>query len=421
MASNNLTSNTSTKIARAFLPAFEQARILSKTVNTTMIQGEFTPQYGATIYVKRPHDYKSFRSNTGDISAQTMQLVSGTAPATVQQYITTWADWTNYEEALQLDQLEEILAPAAQRLAIDLELDFARYMLKNCNLSVGTPGTAVDTWAKVAAAGAMMDSIGIPQDGERFYVMNPFVRTTLAGVQLSLNQTGPMVQSAWEKAVVTNQLGNMTALSTASLGTYATNAGADRAGTLSATPTATYVAHKDTMLQTLAVTGFQANLVVSAGEVIQVTGRGRVNIATKQTMLDASGAQVLWRGVVQTGVTLGASGEGNLTVAGPAILEATGAYNTVASALTSGDVITLLGAASTTYQPNMFYHKDAYGIASVKLPKLYSTDTVATTKDGLSIRVSKYSNGDTNTQKVRFDLLPAYATFNPFFAGHGYG
>jgi hypothetical protein len=213
----------------------------------------------------------------------------------------------------------------------------------------------------------------------------------------------------------------MTALSTASLGTYATNAGADRAGTLSATPTATYVAHKDTMLQTLAVTGFQANLVVSAGEVIQVTGRGRVNIATKQTMLDASGAQVLWRGVVQTGVTLGASGEGNLTVAGPAILEATGAYNTVASALTSGDVITLLGAASTTYQPNMFYHKDAYGIASVKLPKLYSTDTVATTKDGLSIRVSKYSNGDTNTQKVRFDLLPAYATFNPFFAGHGYG
>jgi len=55
------------------------------------------------------------------------------------------------------------------------------------------------------------------------------------------------------------------------------------------------------------------------------------------------------------------------------------------------------------------------------LPKFYSTDTIATTGDGMSIRVCKYSDGDANTQKVRFDCLPAYATFNPFMAGHGFG
>ena len=60
-------------------------------------------------------------------------------------------------------------------------------------------------------------------------------------------------------------------------------------------------------------------------------------------------------------------------------------------------------------------------MATVKLPKLYSTDTVATTEDGFSIRVSKYADGDANTQKIRFDLLPAFVTFNPFFAGLGYG
>jgi hypothetical protein len=49
------------------------------------------------------------------------------------------------------------------------------------------------------------------------------------------------------------------------------------------------------------------------------------------------------------------------------------------------------------------------------------TDTIATTEDGMSIRITKYSDGDANTQKIRFDLLPAYATFNPFFAGQGFG
>jgi hypothetical protein len=44
-----------------------------------------------------------------------------------------------------------------------------------------------------------------------------------------------------------------------------------------------------------------------------------------------------------------------------------------------------------------------------------------TTKDGIQMRVSKYADGDANKQKVRFDMLPAYSTFNPFFAGQGFG
>ena len=90
--------------------------------------------------------------------------------------------------------------------------------------------------------------------------------------------------------------------------------------------------------------------------------------------------------------------------------------------MTSGDVITLLNAAaSTPYQPSMFYHKEAFGMGTVKLPKLFSTDTVTESVDGMSIRVSRYADGDANTQKVRFDLLPAFITFNPFFAGQGFG
>jgi hypothetical protein len=60
-------------------------------------------------------------------------------------------------------------------------------------------------------------------------------------------------------------------------------------------------------------------------------------------------------------------------------------------------------------------------MATVKLPKLHTWDTVATTSDGISIRVTKYSDGDANTQQIRFDLLPAFGVMNPFFSLLGYG
>jgi hypothetical protein len=124
--------------------------------------------------------------------------------------------------------------------------------------------------------------------------------------------------------------------------------------------------------------------------------------------------------VVTADATL-TTGAGTLVISGPAIFEAAGQYNTVASAIADADVITILGADATTYQPNLFWHRDAFAIASVPIEKLYSTDTVAQTEDGLQLRVSKGASIRENKQIVRFDLRPAYGTMNPFFAGQGFG
>jgi hypothetical protein len=252
------------------------------------------------------------------------------------------------------------------------------------------------------------------------YFLNPYSQVSLADQQRSLG-VNPEVATANEQAMVKQNFAGFDVRTATTLSTYTSTAGADRAGTLSANPDVTYLTAKDTMQQTLAVTAFQANLVVKAGEVIQITGRNRLNMSTRSPILTASGAQVVYTGTVVADVTLGASGEGNLVVSGPAIYEALGAYNTVDSAPISGDVITLLGAASTVYQPNLFWHPDAFTIASVNIKKLHSTDTVATTKDGIQMRVSKYSDGDANKQTVRFDIHPAYGTMNPFFAGQAFG
>jgi carbon monoxide dehydrogenase subunit G len=419
---NNLSSNVTRKVARVFLDAFENSRVITKTVDTQLLADKFNPSSGSTVDFKRPHDYNTIRTSGGDISSSTKSsIIAGKATGTVQNYFTAATEWGNVEEALQLDQLEDILAPMARRIVTDLELDFASFMLKNSSLRYGTHGTAVDAWSDVAGAGAFMDSIGINPASERYYLMNPFTVATLASAQSGLNSVDSLIRTAWENAQISTNFGGLRALSATTLASFTSSSGADRAGTLSAAPDATYVTAKDTMTQSLAVTAFQANMVVKAGELVTIANVNRLNQSTRQAMVSATGTNIAWTGVVTADVTLGASGEGTLVVAGPAIYEANGQYNTVTAAPANGAVITIVSATATLYQPNLFYTKQAFGLGTVKLPKLYSTDTVATTSDGMSIRISKYSSGDTNKQQIRFDLLPAYACFDPSKAGQGFG
>jgi carbon monoxide dehydrogenase subunit G len=419
---NSLSSNITRVVAKVFLESFESSRVITKTVNTQLLAGRFNPSSGSTVDFKRPHDYNTIRTSGGDISASTKSdIIAGKATGTVQNYFTAATEWSNLQEAIELDQLDEILAPMAARIVTNLELDFAAYMMKNASLRYGTHGTAVSTWSHVAGAGATMDSIGISPSDEKYYLMNPFTVASLASAQSGLSSADSLVRTAWENAQISTNFGGMRALSATTLASFTSGTGADRAGTLSSAPDATYLTAKDTMTQSLAVTAFQANMVVKAGDMVTIASVNRLNLNTRQAMVNASGTNVAWTGVVTADVTLGASGEGTLVVAGAAIYEATGQYNTVTAAPALGAVVTILSATATLYQPNLFYNKQAFGLGTVKLPKLYSTDTVATTSDGMSLRISKYSDGNANTQKLRVDLLPAYCVFNPFFAGQGFG
>ena len=403
-----------------FLQAFESSRVVTKTVNTQLLSGKFNPSTGSNVDFKRPHDYNTIRSSGGDISASTKSdIIAGKATGTVQDYFTAATEWSNIQEALELDQLDQILEPMARRLVTDLELDLGAFMRDNASLNYGDRGTVVDAWSDVAGAGAMMDSVGVPMSDEKYYLMNPFTTTALASAQNGLNAADGLVRTAWEKAQISSNFGGMRALTSNALSSYTSGSTTDRAGTLNGAPDATYVTAKDTMQQTLVLAGLGTG-TIKAGDQVTIAGVNRLNVSTREQILDATGAAVLWTGTVIADVTIAANAA-TIVVSGAAIYEANGQYNNVDAAPASGAVVTILGAASTVYQPNMFYSKQAFGLGTVKLPKLYSTDTVATTSDGMSIRVSKYSDGDANTQKIRFDLLPAYACFNPLFSGQGYG
>lgn len=423
---NNFDSNVTRKLMKSFVKGFETDRVLSKNVDTQLLKGAFKPDTGDTIDFKRPTDYVTKRTSAGDISGGTRSdIVTGKASGVVQDYFTVDVDYDEADEAIKMDQLDELLAPMATRIVTDLELDFAEFMMVNTALLAGTPGTAATTWDHVAEAGAVMTAHGVPSDKPWFYSVNPFTQRKLASNQRSLGAggaAGTLISDAVKRATVAEMFAGFDRVMTAtSLASYTTDAAADRAGTLAANPVVTYVGAKDTMTQVLSVTAMGFGAVVKAGETIQITGRNRLNLSTRKLILDETGAVILWTGTVTADVTLDGAGAGLLTVTGPAIFEATGAFNTVDSAPISGDVITLLGAASKVIQPNLFWHKDAFAIGSVPIKKLHSTDTVATTKDGLQLRCSKYADGDANKQIVRFDFRPAYGVLNPFLAGQGFG
>lgn len=423
---NNLDSNITKKVMRAFLPAFESSKVLCKTVNTSMYSSQFTPQFGDSIKVKRPHQYISSETPDGDLtSIAPNNITSGSAAATVQNYITVEIPFTNREEALELDQLTEIIAPAAMETVTKLETNLGRFMVQNSGLHNGNIGTAINKWGDVAANGSLMQSIGVPMTGERYAVMNPFAIQNLADTQSGLaSGDNTLVNEAWKNAQISRNFGGLRGLTSNALPSTQLGALAGASGTVSATPVGTYLAAKDTMQQTVVLTGLTPSITdaVRAGDTIVITqaNRARLNVMTREIAFSNAGPIPFTYKVVTGGDTDG-GGSVSITVTSAAINEADGQYNNISNPVQAGDTFDILGTADEVTQAGLFYHKDAFALATVELPKLNGWDTVVETSEGFSIRCTKFSDSRGNTQGMRFDLLPAFACLNPNFAGTFWG
>jgi len=195
---NNLSSNTTTPLAKGFLKAVESTRVVSKAVNTQLLSGKFNPASGSTVDFKRSHMYNAIETAGGDIGSSTKSdILSGKAVGTVQNMITVATEWSTLEEALELDELDAILMPMARTAITKLETNLWTYMRNNSNLSTGTVGTVADAWSDVQRAGALMESVGVPHDSAWNYIMNPYTAGGLADAQNGLTAADGLVRTAW--------------------------------------------------------------------------------------------------------------------------------------------------------------------------------------------------------------------------------
>jgi len=419
---NTYESNFTRKIAMKVTDRFEANRILSKNVDTQLVAGQFNADSGTQVDVKRPTDHTVISSSDGDISTTRSDIITGKATATVQDYITVAVDYNEVDEALKMgSDMDRFFDDIANRMVVDLELKFASFAMKNLGLNYGDPDQGVNSWAEVAGAGALMQASGVPMNKKWCYFLNPHAQVALATEQRSLG-VNPESGSANESATINKNFAGFDVKTATTLPTYTLPTTGDLVGAVTATAVdATYATAKDSMTQSIGVDGVGTFTgTIPAGTVVQVTGVNRLNLSTRNPIVDATGASIVYMATVTADAAF-TSGAGTIIVTGPAIYEASGAYNTVSRAIVENDVITFMGTDATTFQPNLFWHPDALTIASVPIKKLHSTDTIATTADGLQMRISKFSDGAANKQTVRFDLHPAFGVMNPFFGGHGYG
>ena len=417
---NNFESNFTRKVMEHTIAPFESSRVLSKNVNTQLFAGKFNPQSGTVIDVKRPLDQTVIETADGDISTTRSDIIYGKATATVQNYITVAVDYNEVDAALKMGDKSELWRSIGSRMVTKLETNFAAFAMKNLGLNYGDPDQGVDSWAEVAGAGALMKSSGVDDSKPWCYFLNPYSQVALATEQRSLG-VNPEAGSANSKATVAANFAGFDVKTATTLATYTMPTTGDLVGAVNGTMDVSYATAKDTMTQVITVDSIGTFTgTIPAGAVIKITGRNRLNLNTRQPIVDASGASIVFMGTVTADASL-TSGAGSLIITGPAIYEAAGAYNTVDSAVADNDIVTIMGTDATTFQPNLFWHPDALTIASVPLEKLHSTDTNALTDDGLQIRCSKFSDGAANKQTVRFDLLPAFGCMNPLMGGHGYG
>ena len=390
---NVLDSAHGEKVVKGFAKSFENNIVLPMAITRTSGSEGLDPSTGETYYKKRNHQHKAVRTPDGDLTGQTADaFISGRYAITKQDYITVEKEWTDVEQALEMDEFDGFMDGIADQMITTLETSLGAFMLEHAGLTHGTPGQPLSSVTDISGAGALMRSIGVPM-AQSCYIMNPYAEVNLAGVQQSINNPA-LNSTAWQNATVTNNVGGLAVKRTNSLTNYVEGELAGESGTVSVAPTMTYEAVKDTMIGSIVLEG----LTPSTTNAVRFT-------VTADADTDGTGA-------VTVQVTC------------PPIFETAagrGAYNNISAAIEAGDAFTIEGSPGSVRQPNLFFAKSAFVLDTVALPKLEATDASFKSKSGFQLRVSRGSDLRGNKHIVRFDMLPGFGCANPLMAGRGYG
>ena len=418
---NEYQNNINKKLLKQFAKGLESSTVLSNTVSKQLVN-DFDASTGrdyGQVSMKRPPQYNPQRTPDGNMTTGGAKnpIQTGKVQAEVSDYITVYVENEQVEEALETDQLQELLKPIAEDMVITLETELALYMAKNASLISGDPDNAIAAWSDVANAGALLKEIGAPT-GKRYGVVNNFTQTTLADLQTQL-AVNPEVTSAWNDAIIKRNFGGLSeVLTTNNLPEY-TSGTAGAGITLGATPLATYTTYANTYQMTLNLTGLGIGETLEVGQNLEFPATFLTNLRNHKALVK-DGINIPFTGTVLVGGAADGSGDLTVVISGAAIYDVTGvnqvnaAFNTVTRALTSGDTVNVLESnISTAYRPSLAYCEGFVGMGSVVLPKLHALDSMVMNHKGMSIRIHKFSDGEANKNRYRFDMLPTFATFNP--------
>ena len=399
MSNTNLTIDMITKAALDI--AHEKCTFLG-TINRQFdasFQG--SPKIGSTLRIRNPNKFTRRQGsrvmNVQDVTETAQTLTLATQDGVDMRF-------NSAELALDIEEFSRrYIEPAVSVMVSGIEGDILADVTKDVYHQVGTPGTVVGASADISALGAARAKLNqqlAPKDGQRCAQLDSVTMGSIVNGTKSLFQDSTQIREAFREGFISR---NAMADWYENERTYAhTNGSSDNTGTVNDT-----VASGDTAV-TLASMG--VSKTITAGSIITFAGCYDIHPETKAA----------YSHLKQFVITADATTDGAeaVTVSVSPAINFTADENQNCSAVpTNTGAALITGSASTAYQQNLMYHKDAFTFVTANLPIMDDAHRcVRRTKDGLGLRVWQGSDIVNDELLTRIDILYGWKTIRPEWA-----
>lgn len=394
-------------VAKAALAILENELGVMDTLHR-VYEDEFTNsvngyKIGDTLRIRRPAD---FTLRTG-ATLTTQDVIEGRTTLVIDQQVGVDFQFTSSDLTLKIEDLSKrVIKPAMSTIINGIAKDVFEKMYQGTYEWVGTAGETINSFADFAVPATRMDLMAIPQD-MRHAALHPQDHWGLLGSQTQL-YNNDSAKDAYRRGSL-GMIGGIETMMSQVLPVH-TNGTWDATTPLvkGATQSVSYDTAKNSWTQTLNTDGWDAGATITAGSVFTIANVFKVNPKTKVS------TGVLQQFVVTAAVTAEATTTNTtaLVISPPIII--TGPHQTVNAAPADDAVITPIGAASTSYRQNLFYHKNAMAVAMVpmELPS-GAYGAARETYKGMSVRVIPVYDGANDISKWRLDVLYGRALIDP--------
>jgi hypothetical protein len=353
---------------------------------------------GDTISIRRPTD---FTVRDGAVSSN-QDIVEGKVSLVVDKQKGIDFGFTSKELSLDIKELSNrVIKPAMVQLANQIDADILN-LYKYVPNWVGATGETVNSFADFAKAPERLDQFAVPMEG-RAALLSPADHWALLGSQTALYMQD-VAKGAYRNGSL-GMIGGVDTYMSQNIPTHTTGADVTTVtvGASVTTSTIAYTAVKDTMQQTLTISGGDLN----PGDVITIEDVNAVNPVTKADLGFAKQFTVI-------------SYSSNSLVIYPAMIW-TGAFQNVAVASGVTDLntkaITAVGAAGATNRANMVFHRNAFALAMVPMVSPPgATEVSRQSYNGTSVRLIPTYDGTNDRSNFRLDCLYGVKAIDPRLA-----
>lgn len=347
---------------------------------------------GSELRVRLPNKYSVRTGKTMNAQNSTEQSVTLTLAT---QKGVDMDGFSSADLALKIDDFsKKYIQPAGSVLASDIESTVLTGVTPDVYNQVGTPGTTPNSMLIFGQARAKLNQYLAPKNRkERCIQLESIAMATMVNAYNALFNPGSNIGDQYVEGLISANSGMMwyenERIYVHTNGDDVVGAIDEGAGTNLVEGTTTL--HMDALGTT-----------VTAGSVFTIAGVKAVHPETKQSYDHE-------QQFVVVGTPTIAGNEGDITIS-PAIYT-TGALKNVDHMPSDGDVVTFSGAASTSYEQHLAYHKDAFAFVTADLPVPKGVHMAKREVfDGISLRIIQDYDMHNDEIGCRLDVLFGWET-----------